>query len=60
MTEKPASQRRTAALWLLAAILAAAAGVIRYVQDGEIRWYLVAAPTFLLAMAWSTWRRASQ
>lgn len=60
MTENPASQRRAAALWFLAALLAATAAVITYVRQGEIRWYLVAAPTFMLAMAWSSWRRGSQ
>ncbi len=52
----PDSRKLAGALWFVAAAVALAAIVVAYVRRGEVRWYLVAAVVFLVAMGASALR----
>jgi hypothetical protein len=47
----------TFTLWLTAAVLSFAAALIRYMNNGEVRWPLLAAGLFLLVAAVGTRQR---
>ena len=47
------SNRLALILAIVAAALAFIAAIIRYVEDGEVRWGLIAAAVFLLAFGFS-------
>jgi hypothetical protein len=51
---EPKSRRVTFVLGILAALLAWAAAVIRYVRTGEVALGILAAGLFCLVLAWSS------
>jgi uncharacterized membrane protein YhhN len=57
MAEGPGA-KLAAILWFVAAILALAAAGIAYGRRGEIRWPLLAAAMFLLAMGANALKRS--
>jgi hypothetical protein len=51
-------KRNAAILWFVASGLSLVAFVLRYIEDGEIHWPLLAATFFLGAMGFTTFRRS--